>query len=162
MKKLLVALSVVSAVAMSAGSAAAQWSPASSGPHDVYGDLLVKQTLPFNLACPFANTVNIDASGVATTADTPLPNPLCTSGLGTGVMMNSQWTITKSGSSVTISGINITALGGTCTGTVTGTIRPPVSPAPPPTIIDFPYQMVSGPNSPACYIGGSVTVDGVL
>lgn len=161
MKKLLVALSVVSAVAMSAGSAAAQWSPAPSGPHDIYGDLIVRQTLPFDLPCPFANTVMIDGSGVARTND-PLPASLCTSGLGTGVLMNSQWTITRSGSTVTVSNIDITALGGTCVGTVTGTIRTPIPPAPPPTIIDIPYQMVVGPNTPPCYIGGTVYVDGVV
>lgn len=151
MKKMFFAVaSVIAAVGMSTTAVSAQdFSPVGTG-YTVSGNLVVRQTLPFDLACPLTPlSASVLASGNAVTTAT-VPGPLCSSGLGTGVTRTSNWTVTPTSlTTVTISNININALGGTCSGSVNGTISG--------SVITIPRQSI--PGSPVvCWLQGTATI----
>jgi hypothetical protein len=159
MKKMLVALSAVAALALGAGSVSAQTFSPLSGTGSINGTLSLQQTLPFPISCSL-NPIPVLVSSTGTSATTTLtsfPHSLC-SGFGSLVTANSNWTITPiSSTQVQISGITANAFNGTCG---SGTIVADVVDPGPALVLVIQRQSIPG-NPVECWIEGEVEVSGI-
>ncbi|WP_312218556.1 hypothetical protein [Brevundimonas sp.] len=149
MVKFMTGLTAIAAVALLSTPAFAGIAP--NGGLTLGGTLDLKQGITIN-GCP-VNTIPVTVTaGVGTTTASPLPYALCSSGLGSNVKLQSQWTISSTGANaLLISGIRIKSITGECgqagDDSVTATYDPTPSTGFPNGKITIPVQTIWGKSS---------------
>lgn len=169
MNKVIVALAAATSVLLGAGAASAQNFGGTTG--TITGQMALRQTLPFDLACSIANIpVSVSSTSLAVTtsgATLTSPVPLCFFP-ASAVTLGADWQITPAAAVGGVQRVNIyiprvNALGGYCGA---GTIYAEVVFAGPDLELHIPRQSIPGmAGSPSastpCYLEGDVVVSNV-